>query len=186
MEDEKIIALFRERDERAISEVMEKYGRYLTTVSYNILKNHEDTEECLNDTLIRAWNAIPPAEPVYLKAFLTKIIRNLSLNRLKDSQAKKRGGGEYDIALEEIQDFLPDEAEVEDKIDGILLRDMIETFLGELPKKQRIVFVQRYFFLDPVLTIAEKNGMTESGVKTTLFRIRKRLKDYLESEGVQV
>ncbi|MBR0086313.1 MAG: RNA polymerase sigma factor [Lachnospiraceae bacterium] len=184
MEDERIINLFFDRNEQAISEVSTKYGHYLETVSFNILKNREDTEECVNDTWIRAWNAIPPQRPAYLKAFLTKIIRNLSINRLKESQAKKRGGTEYDVALEEIQDFIADESGVEETVDGILLKEMIERFLDTLPKRQRVIFVERYFFLDPVLIVAEKNGMSESAVKTTLFRIRNRLKTYLESEGV--
>ena len=186
MEDEKIIELFFSRDEMAIQAVNDKYGRYLSTVAHNILGNREDTEECLDDALIHAWNAIPPTRPVYLKAFLTKIVRNLSLNRVKESQAKKRGGGEYDIALEEVQEFLPDSHDLEDHIDGIVLKELIEHFLDGLPKKQRIVFVQRYFLMDPVLTIAEKNGMSESGVKTTLFRLRNRLKEYLEEEGIVI
>ena len=186
MEDEKILDLFFERNEQGIQEAQSKYGHYLTTVSFNILKNHEDTEECLNDTWIRAWNAIPPERPRLLKAYLTKIIRNLSLNRIKEQNAKKRGGGEYDLALEEIAEFLPDSRGVEDEIEGILLKDTIEAFLLTLNKKQRVVFMQRYYFLESVLSIAEKNGMTESGVKTTLFRVRNRLKEYLEKEGISL
>lgn len=186
MEDEKIIDLYFQRDETAISESDQKYGHYLKTVSYNVLRNIEDSEECVSDTWLHAWNAIPPTRPRLLKAWFAKVTRNLSLNRLQENNAKKRGGGETDTALSELEECLPDMKSVEDEIDGIVLSDMITAFLSELPKKHRVIFLQRYFYACEIKEIAKLNNVGESYVKTLLFRIRNKLKDALEKEGVTV
>ena len=186
MEDEKIIDLYFQRDETAIRESEQKYGHYLKTISYNVLRNTEDSEECVNDTWIHAWNSIPPTRPRILKAWFAKVTRNLSLNRLQESRAKKRGGGEADVALDELEECLPSMRSVEDQIDGIVLSDMITSFLAELPKKHRIIFLQRYFYACEIREIAELNHVGESYVKTLLFRIRNRLKEVLEKEGITV
>ena len=186
MEDEKIIDLYFQRDEAAISESDRKYGHYLKTVSYNVLRNTEDSEECVSDTWLHAWNSIPPTRPRILKAWFAKVTRNLSLNRLQESRAQKRGGGETDVALDELEECLPSVESVEDQIDGIVLSDMITSFLTELPKKHRIIFLQRYFYACEIKEIAELNHVGESYVKTLLFRIRNRLKEALEKEGITV
>ena len=186
MEDERIIDLYFQRNEDAISESDRKYGHYLKTVSYNVLRNTEDSEECVSDTWLHAWNSIPPIRPRILKAWFAKITRNLSLNRLQESRALKRGGGETDAALDELVECIPDSHNVEDQIDGIVLSDMITEFLSGLPKKHRVIFLQRYFYACEIKEIAALNHVGESYVKTLLFRIRNRLKEALEKEGIAV
>lgn len=183
LEDEKIIDLFFRRSEEAITASEAKYGRYLYTVSYNVLRSEEDAEECVNDGFLRAWNAIPPMRPDSLKAYLAKIVRNLSLNRLESENAKKRGGNETAAALEELEECIADRKDVESEVEGKFLTESINAFLGTLPEKYRIVFMQRYFYMYSVNVIAEKNGYSVSNVKSLLFRARNRLKEYLEKEG---
>ncbi len=184
MEDEKIVALYFERNEDAIQESEVKYGKYCHTISYNVLRNVEDTEECVNDTWIHAWNAIPPTRPVSLKAFLGKIARNLSLNRLQENHAQKRGNGENYTALEELDEILSAPRTVEEEVEGKLLKETIDLFLEGLSEKYRIVFMQRYWYFYSIEEIARLNGYTVNNVKSLLFRTRKRLKDHLEKEGV--
>ena len=184
MEDEKIVALYFERNEDAIQESEVKYGKYCHTISYNVLRNVEDTEECVNDTWIHAWNAIPPTRPVSLKAFLGKIARNLSLNRLQENHAQKRGNGENYTALEELDEILSAPRTVEEEVEGKLLKETIDLFLEGLSEKYRIVLMQRYWYFYSIEEIARLNGYTVNNVKSLLFRTRKRLKDHLEKEGV--
>lgn len=184
MEDEKIVALYFERNEDAIQESEVKYGKYCHTISYNVLRNVEDTEECVNDVWIHAWNAIPPTRPVSLKAFLGKIARNLSLNRLQENHAQKRGNGENYTALEELDEILSAPRTVEEEVEGKLLKETIDLFLEGLSEKYRIVFMQRYWYFYSIEEIARLNGYTVNNVKSLLFRTRKRLKDHLEKEGV--
>ncbi len=186
MEDEKIVSLYFERNEEAISESVTKYGNYCHTISYNVLRNLEDTEECVNDTWIHAWNAIPPTRPVSLKAFLGKIARNLSLNRLQENNAKKRGNGETNALLDELQEILSAPQTVEEEVEAKLLKEMIDSFLAGLSEKYRIVFMQRYWYFYSVEEIAKLNGYTVNNVKSLLFRTRNRLKDYLEKEGISL
>lgn len=183
VEDTAIVGLFFSRSEEAITATQTKYGHYLGTISFNILRNTEDSEECVNDTYLRAWNAIPPAKPVSLKAYLAKIVRNLSLNRLESLNAGKRGGNSTDTAFEELEECISDRFSVEEEVEGKLLSESIDRFLGTLSEKYRIVFVQRYFYLYSVEEIAELNGYTVSNVKSLLFRARNRLREYLSEEG---
>jgi len=183
LEDLKIIDLYFERDEAAITETSVKYGAYCHTVSWNVLRDTEDAEECVNDTWLHTWNAIPPTRPNSLKAFVGRIARNLSLNRLKEKNAKKRGNGDNDLALEELDEFISAGATVEDEVEGKLLSEEINRFLSTLPKNMRIAFVQRYFYFSSVREIAEDCGFTENNVKSLLFRSRNRLKEHLEREG---
>lgn len=184
MEDEKIVALYFERNEDAISESELKYGKYCHTVSYNVLRNVEDTEECVNDTWIHAWNAIPPTRPMSLKAFLGKIARNLSLNRLQENHALKRGAGETAAALDELEEILSAPQTVEEEVEAQMLKESIDAFLAGLSEKYRIVFMQRYWYFYSIDEIAKLNGYTVNNVKSLLFRTRNRLKDYLEKEGI--
>ena len=156
----------------------------MASISYNVLRNVEDTEECVNDTWIHAWNAIPPTRPVSLKAFLGKIARNLSLNRLQENHAQKRGNGENYTALEELDEILSAPRTVEEEVEGKLLKETIDLFLEGLSEKYRIVFMQRYWYFYSIEEIARLNGYTVNNVKSLLFRTRKRLKDHLEKEGV--
>lgn len=184
MDDKRIIELFWARSEQAITETANKYQKQLCFLSYNILGDKEDSEECANDTYLRAWNSIPPKRPECLRGFLLKIARNLSLNKLKLYTAQKRGGGQTELALCELEECVSSDISVEEEAEAHFLKEAINQFLAELPKKARIIFVRRYFYLCSVADIAKGLSLTESDVKSTLFRARNKLKLHLEKEGV--
>jgi RNA polymerase sigma factor (sigma-70 family) len=186
MEDSKIIDLYWERSESAIAETSNKYGRYCYSISHNILHNDEDAEECVNDTYLRAWSAMPPNRPNRLSVFLGKITRNLSLNRYKRFTAEKRGFGEMPLALSELNDSIPASSDSEQAMGELLLVEALNSFLAELPRKKRIIFVQRYWYLMPIRELAGLHGNSESQTKSLLFRVRNELKTYLEKEGVTI
>lgn len=184
MDDRQIIALYNERSEAALSETAKKYGRYCRTVAYNILRNEEDSEECVNDTWMRAWESIPPRCPERLAAFLGKITRNLALNRYKHYSREKRGGGQTLLALEELTECIPATDGTEEAVEEALLVDALNRFLEGQPAEKRKVFLRRYWYLCSVKEIAEDFGLTESNVKMTLLRMRSKLKQTLEKEGI--
>ncbi|MBE6730416.1 MAG: sigma-70 family RNA polymerase sigma factor [Ruminococcaceae bacterium] len=184
MEDEKIVSLFLGRDENAITECKSKYHGFLSSVSFNILNNKEDGEECVNDTYLSAWHRIPPEKPRFLRAFLSKITRNISLNKLRFKSAEKRGGSEALISLDELCDFISAEESVEDKIEAKELSRYIEKFLLKEKKEVRILFVRRYFFFDSVKKLAQDFSLSENAVKMRLSRLRKSLADYLREENL--
>ena len=186
MEDRAIIDLYFGRDEQAITETGNKYGKYLYTVSFNVLRMREDAEECVNDTYMNAWNAIPPTRPDSLKAFLSRITRNLSINRLSAMTAEKRGGTGFDVALDELEECIPDRSSVEAEVEGKLLSEMISSFLRKEPKLHRTIFMRRYYYMNSVQEIAEEEDLSVSNVKVILFRMRGRLREYLESEGISL
>ena len=183
MEDEKIVELYLERSETAISETQKKYGRYCFTVAYNVLYSKEDAEECVNDTFEKAWNSIPPQKPRIFSAFLGAITRNLALDRYEQSHAKKRYSP-AETALEELGECIPAAEDGADISDTLALKDAINGFLASLPKRTRIVFMRRYWYFCSVSEIAEGMGMTEANVKVLLLRTRKKFKAYLEKEGI--
>lgn len=184
MEDCDIIRLYWAREERALEETHRKYGSYCWTIAHNILRNREDSDECVNDTYLRAWNAMPPQRPAILPAFLGKITRNLSLDRCKAKGAARRGGGQLNIALEELGDCLSGGDTPEDALTAAELGKAIDRFLRTLPDKDCCVFLRRYWYLDNVGDIARRYHMAEGSVKSSLFRTRKKLRDYLQQEGV--
>ncbi len=184
MDDSKIVQLYWERSENAIAETSKKYSKYCHYISYNILNNNEDAKECVNDTYMSAWNTIPPKRPECLSTFLGKITRNLSLNRYKQYAAKKRGSGQTALVLSELEDCIPGSSGVEQIVDEMVLKETLNNFLKALPKTNRIVFVQRYWFLSTIKEISKQFDMSESKVTSMLFRIRNELKKYLEKEGV--
>jgi len=184
MDDCKIVDLYWARSESAIAETSSKYSKYCTYISYNILRNKEDADECVNDTYLCAWKAMPPQRPSLLSTFLGKITRNLSLNKYKHYTAEKRGAGQIEIALSELENCIPSNTNIEQTTDEILLVEVINNFVSALPKESRIVFVRRYWYLSEIKEIAEQYGMSESKVKSILFRTRNRLKLYLEKEGI--
>ena len=184
MDDEMILDLYWARSESAVSETANKYGNYCFSISDNILQNNEDAEECVNDTYLKTWNAIPPRRPSNFRAFLGKIIRNLSLNRYKERKTEKRGGGETALLFSELEDCVPSNNYVETEYEANQTVEEINSFLTSMDNESRIVFVRRYWYADSVRTIAESFQMSESKVMSMLFRIRKRLKAYLEKEGV--
>jgi RNA polymerase sigma-70 factor (ECF subfamily) len=184
MEDNQILDLYLERAEIAIGETAKKYSRYCHSISFNILHNEEDAEECVNDTFLGAWNAIPPKRPNCLATFLGKITRNLSLDKYKKYSAQKRGLGHMELALSELDEVIPSTTSVEQAIDEKELAELLNNFLEELPKQKRIMFVKRYWYLMPIRAIAEQLNISESQVKSALFRIRNDLKSYFGREGI--
>lgn len=181
MEDQLIIKLFYERSEKAIDELSKKYGKLCSSVSYNILKNEEDVEECVNDTFLTAWNTIPPERPNPLQTYVCKIARNLSLKRYHINTAQKRNHY-YDVILEEIADCLESNTKVEDEILARELSEQINEFLGTLKIKERAIFVQRYWYCSSIPEIANKMNMSTNQVTVRLHRTREKLKKYLEAK----
>ena len=184
MEDEKIVLLFLARKENDITECKSKYHSFLSAVSFNILGNKEDCEECVNDTYLSAWQKIPPEKPKFLRAFLSKITRNISLNKLRFYSAEKRGGSEALLSLDELCDFISAEESVEDKIEAKELVFYVEKFLLNEKKESRILFVRRYFYFDSVKKLAGDFSVSENAVKMRLSRLRKALADYLIEENL--
>jgi len=180
MDDTGIIDLYWTRDERAVEETQRKYGSYFRTVSWNILKNSEDVEECLNDTYVRVWNAIPPQRPMSLRAFGATIVRNLSLTRWRAGQSLRRGGGQPEAALHELADCVADGPE--QWLQAAELSRSLDKFLRQLPEKDRCVFLRRYWFFEPMEDIARRYKLPLGSVKSGLHRTRKKLKEYLEKE----
>lgn len=187
MEDDAIVKLFFSRDEKALAETAGKYGRYLMKIALNILSSEPDSEECVNDTYLRAWNAIPPARPAVLSTFLGKITRNLSIDRLRERQAHKRmhqaeGKSEYDLCLTELEECVPDPKNTEDEATFHSLEKVISDYLRTLPAQQSQLFVKRYFYMEPLQEAAEELGMSQSKAKSMMLRARRGLKAYLEKE----
>ncbi len=185
MDDSKIVNLYWERSESAIKETQNKYGRYCHSIAYNILNSWEDAEECVNDAYIKTWNSIPPNRPNALSTYIGKIIRNLALNRLRDNSAQKRISSAACFSIEELEECIPD-GETADAIDAVALGEIINCFLKKLPKKHRIIFMQRYWYFCPISDIADDTGLTESNVKVILLRAREKLKDFLSKEGIVI
>ena len=185
MDDEKIIELFFNRSEQAIEEVDKKYGKTCHNISYNILHNKLDAEECVNDAYLGAWNAIPPARPNPLLTYLCKIVRNLSLKRCEFNTAIKRNST-YDVAMEELESCLSSPETVESEIALKELTHIIENFLDSLSTENRVIFLRRYWFSDTYSDIAARVGMTEKNVSVRLTRIREKLRNYLTEREVLV
>ena len=184
MDDSKIIDLYWARSQQAIAESERKYGAYCRAIAGNILPRREDAEECVNDTWLRAWNAIPPQRPGVLQAFFGRLTRNLCLDRWRKDHAAKRGGSQTELALEELEDCLAARERVEDAMDAEHTANLISQFVRELPRQDRLLFVRRYWYLDDIKALAKQFGMGQSQVKSRLHRMRLRLKTHLEKEGV--
>ena len=184
MDDQNIIALYWARSETAISETAQKYGGYCFSIAKNILTNHEDAEESVNDTYLTAWNAMPPRRPPALAAFLGKITRNLSIDRWRKYRAFKRGEGQIELALEELRECVSGTESAEEAAIRKEILASLNRFLGTLKETERSVFLCRYWYLDSTEEIAKKSGFTVSKVKSMLFRIRKRLYAQLTEEGL--
>ena len=185
MDDEKIIELFFARSERAIRELDTKYGKVCYSISYNILNNNLDAEECVNDAYLGTWNAIPPQKPNPLLAFVCKIVRNLSIMRHRANTAMKRNSS-YDIAMSEIENCIAGSDSVEQELEAKALARIIEQFLDTLTEENRVIFMRRYWFSDSYADIAKVTGLTEKNISVRLTRTRKQMRDYLVKEGVLV
>ena len=184
MEDAKIIELFFLRNEQAVKETDTAYGRKLYGLSYNILNNREDAQECVSDTYMETWKSIPPKRPKYFYAFLASICRNVSFNRLDWRLAAKRNA-EVVALTQEMEMCIPDSRQ-EGERDRRELRKTLEAFLESLPKESRLIFLRRYLYVDTVAEIAARYGISESKVKTQLHRTRVKLYNHLAKEGIHV
>ena len=182
MDDSQIVELYWQKNADAISESAKKYGLYCFAIAENILHNTEDSEECVNDTWLHAWNAIPPQRPGVLRPFLAKITRNLSFNRLNIRNAQKRGGGEIALVLDELGECLGG-ADTESAYEAKELRLCVRNFVRSLPEREGNVLVRRYFFAEPVADIAKRYGLSENNVMVILSRTRRKLKAHLLKEG---
>ena len=183
MEDGQIIELYWQRDQRAIQETGVKYGGFLTSIARNILRSRADAEECVNDTYLHTWNAIPPARPSAFRAWLGRIARNLSLDRWKRDRAVRRGGG-AEMLLGELADCVPATHGAEQTLEDREIAALISAFLREQTAENRIIFLRRYWYGEDIGEIAGALGCGQGKVKSSLFRTRKALRAYLEREGV--
>ena len=184
MEDKQIVELYWQRAEEAIPATAAKYGAYCRTIAYNILANDEDTEECVNDTWLKAWNSMPDNRPTLLGAYLGKLTRWLSLSRLRERGRLKRGGGEASVALEELAEVIADGTDIERELEMQELSAAVRIFLKGLDRTEREVFLSRYWFLLPVKEIAGRFGFSPNKVSTKLYRTRRKLQSYLKEEGL--
>ena len=183
MEDERIVDLYWERNGSAISETAEKYGKYLHSISYQILQNAEDAEECVNDTYNDAWQSMPPHRPSVLSTFLGKIIRRISIDLWRKYSAEKRGGGAAALALDELEDCVSGSEDVVTEVERLELQKKLNDFLLSLSKLERQVFMCRYWYMDPISDIAKHFACSESKIKSMLYRTRKKLGTMLKKEG---
>ena len=186
MKDNEIIELNWNRDEAAITATADTYGNYCYSIAYNILYNNEDAEECVNDTWMNAWKSIPPNRPNRLSTYLGKITRNLSLNRYKLMTTQKRGKGQVELALAELEECVPSQTDMDQIADEMVLVSSIEAFLRAQPRTERNIFVGRYWHLYPIRDLAEAYRMSGSKVVSLLYRMRNKLKLHLEKEGISL
>jgi len=184
LEDWKIIELFWNRDESAIAQVEQACGAYCRAIAYNLLGSREDAEECVNETWLRAWGAIPPERPQRLTAYLGKITRNLALRRLEARRAQKRGGGQAPLVLDELLECVPDGNSPEKAAEDAELVACVRRFLSGLGSRERVMFLLRYWYAQPPEEIAKRFRASRGSVTVRLFRTRAKLKAYLEKEGI--
>lgn len=186
MEDQEIVRLFFARSEEAIVQTREKYGSFCWQTAYQILRSREDSEECVSDTWLRAWNAIPPNRPAYLKAYLGRITRNLALDRWRARSAKVRGGGEVPLGLEELADCVSQDGNPLSELEARRLVQSINVFLYGLPEEKRRIFLLRYWYLESLAQIASQTGLREAKIKKDLYQLRRKLKIHLEQEDFTI
>ena len=182
MTDDKIIQLFFQRKEMAIEEIHKKYGSYCFKIANNILNNREDSEECLNDTWLRAWDSIPPARPVHFNLFLAKIVRNLAINKYKSKHTHKRGKCEIVLVLDELEECIMGQSDVETFYIAEELQNTINKFVRGLPEREGNVFIRRYFYADSIKDISNRYHISENNVRVMLSRTRNKLRIMLKKE----
>lgn len=185
MEDNAIIELYWQRSQNAISETAAKYGGRLNSLSMNILHSREDAEECVNDTYHAAWNTLPPQRPGFFFAYLAKLTRNFSFSRYDYYHAKKRGATVVELSSE-LENCIPAPNDLEQKMESKEIGRIVSEFLHSQSPEMRRVFVRRYWYLDSIQTISETYGISESKVKSMLFRMRGKLREHFEKEGVEL
>ena len=184
LEDSKIVDLYWQRSEEAIPETAAKFGGYCRTIAYNILSNEQDAEECVNDTWLKAWNSMPAHRPTLLAPYLTKLTRWLSLTRLRERNALRRGGGEVPLVLDELSEVIPDNMGPEKQVEMKELVAALRKFVAGLDDVDAQIFLARCWYMTGVKEIAEKFDTTPSKVSTTLHRTRRKLQKYLKEEGL--
>lgn len=182
--DKMIVDAFLQRDERALSLTEKRYGSYLRKIALNVLDNEEDAKECVNDTYMRLWQSIPPDDPKDLKAYISKIVRNIALDRAKMTSADRRIPAGQTVLMSEIEEFVPDSFGVEAELEGRLLKKAVDGFIRSLSKRSKYIFICRYYFSDSVLNIANSLGIGTTTVYRELEDIRKKLKNKLVKEGL--
>ena len=182
MDDSMIVDLYWNRDDRAIGATADKYGAKLSHLAENMLRVREDAEECVNDTYLRTWNSIPFNKPEHLFGYIAKICRNLALNHIERLNAQKRSADVMELSAE-LEMCIPDKYD-QQREDSERIAAALTGFLRELPEDQRLIFMRRYWFSDSVKAVAERYGISESKVKTTLFRVRAKLREHLEKEDI--
>lgn len=185
LEDSRIIKLFYERSEQAITELSAKYGALYHKIAENILNNPSDAEECVNDAYLGVWNTIPPKKPDPLLAYVCRIVRNISITRYHANTALKRNSV-YDVALDELEDCLGSGSDVEEELSVKELSRLIDRFLYTLDQENRIMFVRRYWYADSIADIARRMKLSDNSVSVRLSRIRGKLKQYLRKEGYEI
>ena len=186
MDDDKIVELYWERDEKAIEETDFKYKKYLFSIAYNVIHDRLDSEECLNDTYLGAWNAIPPSRPHALKAFLTTIARRIAIKRYHSNVRQNVIPSEMTVSLSELEDFVAGDGDVSADFDAERLGHIISDFVRSLSERKQFIFMSRYYVADPIDTIASDLGLSRSMVNKELATIRSALKEKLESEGYSI
>ena len=183
MDDAAIVSLFWQRDERALAETEQKYGSYCRHIARSILADEQEAEESVNDAWLAAWQSIPPQRPGRLGTYLGKLTRNLSISRLRSLSAQKRGGGEPALALEELAECLPGTSDPQQELEARDLGRLLNGFVGSLPRRERDVFVARYYFLVPLEELSRRTGFGQSKLKSMLLRTRRKLQKLLKEEG---
>lgn len=184
MDDSGIIELFFERSEKAIAELSRKYGGIIKKLAENILRDKQHAEDCVNDTYFDVWNAIPPQRPNSLKAFICRIARNISLDRYRYNSSQKRCA--YEICLDELAECVSSNETAESLFESKELTRLIEEYLDTLDKTNRLIFVRRYWYVDPIKDIADAVCLSGGAVRTRLARLREKLKEFLEERGIDV
>jgi len=182
MNDKDIVQLFFERSQQAVAELSKKYGKLCFHIALNILKCNEDAEECENDTYLKTWNSVPPDNPKYLSAYVSRIVRNLALSQYRYSHRKMRDN-HLQVYLSELRDCIPSSQDVEASMDDTV-NNAIHVFLSKQDLTTRALFIQRYFYMESISSLSKRYGLKESNISTRLNRTRLKLKQYLEREGV--
>lgn len=184
MDDQHIIELYWARDEEALRHTADRYGQYCYAIAYNILAVREDSEECVNDTYLDAWNSMPPHRPHVLSAFLGKITRRIAIDRWRENHAQKRGGGEIAVALDELSECISDRSDVAREAETLEIAAAIQRFLNTVSDTERRVFVRRYWHMEPIADLAVHFGCGQSRIKSMLHRTRIKLQKHLKEEGL--
>ena len=186
MNDDAIVALYWQRDESAIAVTQEKYNAYLMKIARNILNDHEDSEESVNDTYLAAWNSIPPQKPSVLSTYLGKLARRISISMFRKRNAAKRQGSEFALSIAEVEEIMTDQTNPEKELEAKQLGELLNAFLRLLKPDERNTFIGRYYYMDSLKDVAAYCGMSEGKAKTVLFRTRQKLKEYLREGGYEL